>query len=382
MKKITLQKVIGSLFALTMLMQAQQLNLPKRADDALSGSAFVQKIYSLSVTARENTIFTEIMSGNVPNFLRNLVTISTSSTIGGKNYTLQYYVIPDYMCVGSDSDYFLCPMTPLLAQKLANALQCTLPTWKMVDQIYSAAPVKLAPQPMAYDDSMVTVPRFKQHSDQVRASRNKVLAQYPLGSLVGGTKKDVIIDKKIYSWLKKNVPNPVVIYGWHQLNGTPIQSTYNGHIETYADYSHGIRLVLREGKINGADISLIDLVQDPTYYKILADTILVKPYYHSLTEVNSSETMLPKNFELKQNYPNPFNPQTTIEYSLNEQSFITLKLFDTIGREVATVLQQEKSAGKHVVQLSAGNYHLSTGIYFYRLSGPSFSETKKMIVLQ
>ncbi len=173
-----------------------------------------------------------------------------------------------------------------------------------------------------------------------------------------------------------------MIYGWHQLNGTPIQSTYNGHIETYADYSHGIRLVLREGKINGADISLIDLVQDPTYYKILADTILVKPYYHSLTEVNSSETMLPKNFELKQNYPNPFNPQTTIEYTLNERSFITLKLYDTIGREVATVLQQEKSAGKHVVQLSAGDFHLSTGIYFYRLSGPSFSETKKMIVLQ
>ena len=90
-----------------------------------------------------------------------------------------------------------------------------------------------------------------------------------------------MIDKMIYSRNKKNVRKPVVIYGWHQLIGIPIQPVYNGHGETYADYSHGIRLVQKMAKINGADISLIDILQDREYSTLICDTVLVKPFYEN-----------------------------------------------------------------------------------------------------
>ncbi|MFZ2324125.1 MAG: hypothetical protein WAV89_10550 [Ignavibacteriaceae bacterium] len=142
-------------------------------------------------------------------------------------------------------------MTPLLAQRVCNNLNCTLPTKKMVDQIYTSAPCKLRPQPIPPSAEMITVPVFAQHNDSVKTLRFPVIPEYPHGTLVGGTNKDVIISNYIYQNLKTNVPKPVVIYGWHQLNGVPIQPVYNGHSETYADYSHGIRLVLDSALVDG-----------------------------------------------------------------------------------------------------------------------------------
>lgn len=260
---------------------SQTLHLPLRHDSSPTGSQFYSIIAPLSRTEREEVIFTNVMSGNIPNFLRRLDTIKTSKIINGILYTLEYYVTPDYLSIGSDTDYFLMPMTPILAQRIANALNCTLPTKIMTDQIYAAATVKLRPQPIPPDTDMAKVPRFWQHNDSVKALRNPLLGTYPLGSLVAGTKKDVIIDEKIYLSLKPRVPKPVVIYGWHQLNGVPIQPVYNGHGETYADYSHGVRLVQRLGKINGAEISLIDLMQDANYYSLIADTVMTKPFYET-----------------------------------------------------------------------------------------------------
>jgi len=79
--------------------------------------------------------------------------------------------------------------------------------------------------------------------------------------------------------LKSRVPHPVVIYGWHRLDGKPIQPVCNGHGETYADYSHGIRLVSRHAKINGADVSLFDILEDTMYCSLIADSVIVKPFY-------------------------------------------------------------------------------------------------------
>lgn len=121
----------------------------------------------------------------------------------------------------------------------------------MVDQIYTSAPCKLRPQPIPPSAEMITVPVFAQHNDSVKTLRFPVIPEYPPGTLVGGTNKDVIISNYIYQNLKTNVPMPVVIYGWHQLNGVPIQPVYNGHSETYADYSHGIRLVLDSAIVDG-----------------------------------------------------------------------------------------------------------------------------------
>ncbi len=363
-------------------LNAQTLLLPVRNVSAFTGSQLYSKLASLSRAAREDSLFTMIAQGNVPDFLRTLTKITTVKTINGTSYTLEYFVTPDYLSIGHDTDNFLMPMTPLLAQRLANLTKCTLPTAKMVDQIYSAADVKLRPQPIPPDANMITVPRFFQHNDSVKALRVPLIPSFPLGSLVGGTKKDVVIDKKVYSWIKGTVPKPVVIYGWHQLNGVPIQPTYNGHEETYADYSHGVRLVQRMAKINGADISLIDILQDPVYYQLLSDTVLIKPYYGSLTAAEGMNEPAPAIFELKQNYPNPFNPSTNVAFRIDAETAVSLKVYDAMGRTVATLVDGPLQKGSYTVRFGGAAGEYSSGVYFCRLQTPTRSQTQKMTLLR
>ncbi len=87
---------------------------------------------------------------------------------------------------------------------------------------------------------------------------------------------------------------------------------------------------------------------------------------------------IPTEFSLKQNYPNPFNPSTTIEFSIPKESFVELKVFNVLGKEVATLVNENYSAGSYKSNFDASN--LSSGIYFARISAGSFMETKKMIL--
>jgi hypothetical protein len=89
---------------------------------------------------------------------------------------------------------------------------------------------------------------------------------------------------------------------------------------------------------------------------------------------------LPNSYNLTQNYPNPFNPKTTIKYDIPELSFVTLKVFDVLGREVITSVNEEKPVGNYETKFDATS--LPSGIYFYRLQGGSFVETKKMVLLK
>ena len=98
----------------------------------------------------------------------------------------------------------------------------------------------------------------------------------------------------------------------------------------------------------------------------------------SVEDISNGE--IPVNFNLYQNYPNPFNPSTTIQFSLPKSGDVTLKIYDILGREVATLLNEEKMAGSYQVTFNASG--LSTGIYFYRIQAGSFVETKKMIFLK
>jgi hypothetical protein len=86
-------------------------------------------------------------------------------------------------------------------------------------------------------------------------------------------------------------------------------------------------------------------------------------------------------FALNQNYPNPFNPTTNISFSIPSKSFVSLKVFDLLGREVATLVSEEMLAGNHSRQWNAIN--IPSGVYFYRLqAGSSYNETKKLILLK
>ncbi|MFA5834523.1 MAG: T9SS type A sorting domain-containing protein [Bacteroidota bacterium] len=88
----------------------------------------------------------------------------------------------------------------------------------------------------------------------------------------------------------------------------------------------------------------------------------------------------PMEFMLEQNFPNPFNPSTTIMYQLPVSSFVSLKVYDAIGREVQTLVSEEKHAGKYIVEFNAQK--LSSGLYFYTLRAGTFTETKKLLLLR
>ncbi|MCD6163691.1 MAG: T9SS type A sorting domain-containing protein [candidate division Zixibacteria bacterium] len=101
------------------------------------------------------------------------------------------------------------------------------------------------------------------------------------------------------------------------------------------------------------------------------------------TSVSISESItasLPEQPELSQNYPNPFNPAATIKFSLPEPSAVKLKIYDITGREIVALVDEYKHAGVYKVSFDAAN--LSSGIYFYRLTADSFSESKRMIYLK
>jgi len=311
-------QILFSVLCFVQFIVAQTLPVPPRPSGALSGSEFVNLIWSIPQDQREEQIYSQVVSGNIPDFMRQLNAVTATSNIGGNNYTATYFVIPEYLAVGSDSNYFLTPMTPLLAQRICNALNSVLPTKKMVDQIYSSALCKLRPQTIPPTPQMTTVPVFSQHNDSVKSLRIPVLNQYPFGTLVGGTKKDVIISNRIYQNLNPNTPKPVVIYGWHQLNGQPIQPVYNGHGETYADYSHGIRLVLDSVVVNGESKTFTQLLADPVLCILVSDEgTILKPYY----TLSGTTTPVPKSFSVVRDSP------TSIKILVTPVAGTTFKAF-------------------------------------------------------
>ncbi len=98
------------------------------------------------------------------------------------------------------------------------------------------------------------------------------------------------------------------------------------------------------------------------------------------TGISQNETEIPAAFSLSQNYPNPFNPTTNINFSIPKSGFVKLVVFDMLGREVATIVNKEMTAGSYVADFNAST--LSSGIYFYRLTSGSFADTKKMILVK
>jgi hypothetical protein len=98
------------------------------------------------------------------------------------------------------------------------------------------------------------------------------------------------------------------------------------------------------------------------------------------TGVTPINTQIPNDYSLSQNYPNPFNPVTKINFSLPKNGLVTLKVYDVLGKEVKTLVNEVKNAGTYVVDFSGTS--LSSGTYFYRLESNGFVETKKMMLIK
>ena len=97
------------------------------------------------------------------------------------------------------------------------------------------------------------------------------------------------------------------------------------------------------------------------------------------TSVNEKQN-LPMSYALEQNYPNPFNPATVISYQLAVNSFVTVKVYDELGREVARLVNGDQSAGSHAVRWDGENF--SSGVYFYELNAGSFHDVRKMMLMK
>jgi hypothetical protein len=244
---------------------AQTLDLPPRPANALSGSEFAERIGPLDLAEREQEVITQVTAGNVPGFLRKLCPVAVTNVVSGRTDSATFYVTPDYLAIGSDEDYFLVPISPGTAQRIANAVHCSLPTPKMVDAIHAAAEVKLAPSPIPPSPAMTTVPVFSNHNAMVRSQRAELLPAHPLGALVAGHQKDVVISAKLGS-----APGKVAIYGWHQTNGLPIQPLYLKHAAAWVDYSQCTRLVQQQMTVNGRAKTVTEVLTDPALADLLS----------------------------------------------------------------------------------------------------------------
>ena len=245
---------------------AQTLPLPPRAAGAPDGDATIQKISALDLATRDALIAKEFLAGNTPGFLRKLCVVSVTNVANGKTNVGTFFVAPEYLAIGSDENYFLAPISPSTAQQIADKLDCVLPTRKMVDAIYAAAEVKITPSPIPPTSAMTTVPIFAQHNETVRAQRMAQTNAHPLGTLVVGHKKDVVISTRLAT-----ATNKVAIYGWHQANGKTIQPLYLGHVAWWVDYSQCIRLVAQTMLVNGEKKNVMEVLADPKLCGLISD---------------------------------------------------------------------------------------------------------------
>jgi len=172
---------------------------------------------------------------------------------------------------------------------------------------------------------------------------------------------------------------------------------YYRNFETYNDdkyFTHGISEFWEYGSWYPEDGSIDLYNPDGFELHYLAHEMLV--YYNETTSIKVENTNNVNGFELFQNYPNPFNPSTTINYQIPSNSFVTLKVYDVLGNEIAMLVNEEKAAGAYQVNFSAqqttnnkplasgmsskGGY--ASGVYFYTLTAGKFTATKKFILMK
>ena len=146
-------------------------------------------------------------------------------------------------------------------------------------------------------------------------------------------------------------------------------STNNG--ASWSGFNSGLpNLKVNALGVNGTDVF-------PGSYD---NSVLIRPVSQITTGVNESRSGTPTAFSLSQNYPNPFNPTTTINYQLPMSGQVTLKVFDMLGREIATLVNDNENAGSYSAKFDGSR--LASGVYFYRLQAGSFSQTKKLMLVK
>ena len=245
--------------------------VPRRAGSAASAEAVLARVQDVDRTRRDRVLEAEIRGGNMPAFLRNLVPVTlTGPGPDGKQVQITLCVMPDYLAIGDDRNFVRVPFGLPSARRIATDFNMVLPTPQMVDLIYRASDVRLQPSPMPPGGAMTTTSYFQRHNTTVEAQRRA--SGGAVGLLVSGHKKDVVLTRRLSA-----APGRVAIYGWHRRNGKPIQPLSTVHGAQYADYSHGIRLISRNAVLDGRQVDLLALIQDPSYAALLTKEGAMSP---------------------------------------------------------------------------------------------------------
>lgn len=240
----------------------------------MTGDSFIRRADTTDFWTLEDRIVEAVTAGQVPDALRHFrkITFTTpvvdSVEILSRRHKVEIWVLPDYVAIGTNDDYVRMPMGPLAAQRIADALDCTLPTTYLVDRITEATEghIDVFPfrplgerncQPIVFQDSNNAIKAlFKAHG-------------YKFGQLISGLKKDIVLTYKLMTLT--DYKHNVAIYGWHYPNGRVLQPLYVRHLDYYVDYSHGVRLIYNKVKIDGVEYNIREILESPELYRLLSD---------------------------------------------------------------------------------------------------------------
>lgn len=238
--------------------------IPVRSADAPTGSEFARRVQALSGSSRDALVRAEVLSGNLPTFLRHLVPVTLRASDPTQPALILVCVMPDYLAVGSDHDFLFVPMGLKAALLIAKRFGFTLPTPRLVDAIYDQSAVKLDPRPLPPGDQMRSTAYLVYHSQLIHQERDERTAR--LGELTAGDKKDLVLTSRLW-----DIPGRVAIYGWHRAAHEPIQPLSTVHGARYADYSHGVRLVSEMVYVNGVRRSISEVLGEPKLARLLTN---------------------------------------------------------------------------------------------------------------
>ena len=168
-----------------------------------------------------------------------------------------FRVASDYAAIGEPGDWVRVPVGGASAQAIADSVGAVLPSPYMVELVWRFAPVKLKPIEMNIQ-RMTSTAKFVEHNAKIESAREG------RDGLIAGIKKDIVVSNKLAA--KKGA---VCIFGWHRLNGQPIQTISTKHEESYSDYSHGVRLVAPEMVLDGRTAKVQDVMRDPRVAAVL-----------------------------------------------------------------------------------------------------------------
>ena len=200
----------------------------------------------------------------------------------------------------------------------------------------------------------------------------------------------VWLEQYFASYLQTNLVSPVdttdvprnPLLAW---NSSTAATTYQVQVATDSLFSN----IVMDSSTVDTSIRLDTLAANSTYYwHVLATNSSDTGSYSDTASFTTGSIItgildlagIPSEFELDQNYPNPFNPTTTIGYQLPASSFVTLKIYDVLGRIVATLVNESQNAGPHEVVFSASN--LPSGVYFYRITAGAHSAVKRLMLIK